>query len=100
MPKVIGKAEQERALKNITQALKQIPATNTFMQTPNPEGKYTLSFTSHEGKVFTTPIFCTDKSILDRLAQAHKASVAQDVVQQANNNRIELEPDEKEVLGL
>ena len=100
MPKVIGKAEQDRALKNISEALKKMPATNTFLNTPNPEGKYTLSFLNHEGKEYKTPILCADKSILDRLAQAHKEFVAQDVVKQANDNRIELDPDEKEVLGL
>lgn len=100
MPRIIGRAEQDKALKDITSFIKAIPATSTWIEAPNPEGNYSITFKTPEGKQLTTPIICQDKSVLDRLAQAYKESVAQEVAKLAAEHRIELSPEDIEVLGL
>ena len=44
MPKIIGLTEQQSALREISAAVKKMDGINDFLNTPNPEGKYTISF--------------------------------------------------------
>jgi len=99
MPKIIGHAEQLQAVKDIKAALKDTKILNEFLETDNPTGKYTISCKGPTGQQITTTIEIPDKEILNNLILAYKQKVGEKVLQIAQNNRIELEEDERTVFG-
>lgn len=100
MAKIIGLEQQQEALQSIRAGVKEIEKTNVFLQTANPSGKYTIFFTDSEGKRVASTIVCEDKSVVDQLVRQSKESAAQGLVSLAEENRIELEEEEKTVLGV
>lgn len=100
MAKIMGYEQQQEAMKNIRSGLKEIEGTNVFLDSANETGKYTVYFSGPDGKRVSATILCPDKAVIDQLVRQYKESVAQDLASQAEANRIELEPDEKTILGL
>ncbi len=100
MAKIIGLEQQQEALNTIKSGVKEIEKTNKFLNTGNPSGKYTFFFTDSEGNRVATTIVCEDKTIVDQLVRQSKESIAQNLSSLAEENRIELEDEEKRILGL
>lgn len=100
MPKIIGQAEQQQAMRNIKAALKDLTITNQFLETQNPDGIYTVTFKDSEGNHYTTTVYSEEKHVLDSLARAYKKQVVDDAVRQAESNRIEFEPEDRQILGI
>lgn len=100
MPRIIGRAEQDEAVKKIKAALKELGVTKEFLEADNPTGEFTISFKGDAKHTYSTTIYAEDKSVVDELAKAYRERVAKDMMDLAANNRIELDPDEKEILGV
>lgn len=100
MPRIIGRAEQDEAVKKIKAALKELGVTKEFLETANPAGEYTISFKGPDKRTYSTTIFAKSKGAVDELAKAYRDRVAKDMMELAANNRIELEADEKEIFGV
>ena len=100
MPKIIGQAEQQAAMRSIKSSLKEAELTNKFLHTPNPQGEYVISFKDATGHNISVTALSEDKRVIDDLARAYKKRVADSVVHLAAKNRIELDDNEKSILGL
>jgi len=100
MPKIIGLAEQQAAVKKIKAILKDLGATKTFLDANNPSGEYTLSFKGIDNHMYSTTVYAEEKHLVDTLAEAYRKRMADEVQSLASQNRIELDPDEKEILGI
>ena len=100
MPKIIGQAEQLAAMKNIKAALKEMTVTNAFLEASNPSGEYIVSFKDRGGHTISTTVYSADKQVIDTLAQAYKKQVVDDMMHQAEINRIELDPEELAIFGI
>lgn len=99
MPKIIGQAEQQRALKNIRASLKELAVTNKFLEGSNPSGEFTFSYVGPGGEHYASAAFCADKANIDSFVKAYKDRIVDDMMQQAEENRIELEPEDLAVFG-
>ena len=98
MPKIIGQAEQQRALKDITSALKEVAIVNTFLQANNPSGKYTVTFTDASNEKHHCSLFTPDKEELDLLVLNYKDQLKAKILKLADEYRIALEPTEQIML--
>lgn len=100
MPKIIGQAAQQAAMRSIRSSLKEMELTNKFLHTPNPQDEYTISFKDATGHTISVTALSPDKQVIDDLARAYKRRVADSVVSLASENRIELDDSEKLILGI
>lgn len=100
MAKIIGLEQQQEALQNIRSGVKEVEKTNKFLETDNPSGKYTIFFNDSSGSRVVSTIVCEDKNVVDQLVRTSKENMAKQLNNLAEENRIELDPAEKSVLGL
>jgi len=100
MPKIIGQAEQQAAMKEIKSALKEMRDTNLFLETLNNSKKYTISFVSEDGTKHHAVAYTEKKEDLDRFVLHYKHLMANRVVKLASENRISLDLDEKLAFSL
>ena len=100
MPKIIGLAEQQAAVKKIKAILKDLVVTKSFLDAANASGEYTITFKGQDNHVYNTTVYAEDKRQVDALAEAYRQRMAAEVQALASQNRIELDPDEKELLGI
>ena len=98
MPKIIGQAEQQKALKDITSALKEVAIVNAFLQAKNPSGKYTVTFTDASNEKHHCSLFTPDKEDLDLLVLNYKDQLKTKILKLAEDYRIALEPEEQMML--
>ena len=100
MPRIIGQAEQQSAMKEIRVALREMESTNLFLNTANKSGKYSILFTADDGTRCSAIAFTEKKEDIDRFVLHHKHRIANRVKALAEENRIALEIDEKLALGI
>ena len=98
MPKIIDQDKQQRALKEITAALKEVAIVNTFLLTSNPCGKYTVSFSDKNNGKHSCTLYTQDKEDLDILVLNYKDQLKTKILTLAEDYRIALEPDEQAML--
>ena len=55
MPKIIGQAEQQAAIREIKATLKEMVDTNLFLDALNNSSKYIISFVGEDGKKYVCP---------------------------------------------
>lgn len=100
MPKIIGLAEQQAAVKKIRAILKDLSVTKTFLDAANVSGEYTITFKGSDNHVYSTTVYAEEKNLVDALAEAYRQRMADEVLALAQQNRIELDPEEKVLLGI
>lgn len=98
MPKIIGQAEQQQALKDITSALKEVATVNAFISTANPTGKYIISFVDESGAKHHCALVASDKDDVDLLVMNYKDQLRGKILQLAEDYRIALDPPEQAML--
>lgn len=98
MPKIIGQAEQQQALKEITSMLKEVVAVNTFLSSRNTSGKYTVSFSDEHNQKHSCTLFSSDKEDVDLLVLNYKDRLKGKIQALAEEFRIALEPQEQLLL--
>ena len=98
MPKIIDHDKQQRALKDITSALKEVAIVNAFLLTANPAGKYTVSFTDKNNGKHSCTLYTPDKEDLDILVMNYKDQLKAKILNLAEEYRIALEPAEQAML--
>ena len=100
MAKILGQDDQQRALKEIRAALKSLVPVNEFLDGHNPEGTYHISFSDSEGKRFSAELYSESKGEIDALVRNYKERVKTHILELARNNRIVLDPEDNDILGI
>lgn len=100
MPKIIGQAEQQAAMREIKSALKEMGDTNLFLEAINHSKKFTISFVADDGSKYHAIAYVEDKEKLDHFVLHYKHLTANRVKQLAEENRIALDLDEKLAFSL
>ena len=98
MPKIIGQQEQQRALKEITAALREVTAINRFLSRQNTSGTYTVSFTDEHHEKQSCSLFSADKDDVDLLVLNYKDRLKNKIQSLTETYRIALEPQEQALL--
>ena len=98
MANIIGLQEQQRALKEIQDSLKDLSVLNTFLGAHNPSGVYCITFTDEEGKKHKVEL-PANKEEIAALAAPHKKEKCEHVRKLASEKRIALDPEDEEILG-
>ena len=98
MPKIIGQAEQQQALKDITSMLKEVVAVNNFLSSHNASGKYTITFSDEHHQKHSCTLFTSDKEDVDLLVLTYKDRLKEKIQSLADDFRIALEPQEQLLL--
>lgn len=98
MPKIIDQAAQQKALKDIVSALKEVAIVNAFLQAHNPSGKYTVTFTDASKEKHHCSLYTPDKEELDLLVLNYKDQLKTKILKLAEDYRIALEPEEQIML--
>ena len=98
MPKIIGQQEQQRALKEITAALREVTAINRFLSRQNTSGIYAVSFTDDQNEKQSCFLFSTDRDDVDLLVLNYKDRLKSKIQSLTETYRIALEPQEQAML--
>ena len=100
MPKILGREEQEQALKDIRALLKGMKGVNSFLEAVNPDGVYQVSMIDSAGTRFAADIYAENKADINRLVLDHKRRVRDHIYNLAKENRIALDPEDEELLRI
>lgn len=98
MPKIIGQQEQQRALKEITAALKEVSAINRFLSKQNTSGTYIVSFMDDQNEKQSCSLFTSDKDDVDLLVLNYKDRLKSKIQSLTETYRIALDPQEQALL--
>lgn len=98
MANIIGLQEQQRALKEIQDILKDLAALNTFLSAQNPTGVYSITFSDEEGKKHKAELPAVKEEIA-ALAARYKKDKSDYVRKLASDKRIALDLEDEEILG-
>jgi len=99
MANIIGLADQQKALKDISAILKDLKTTNSFLDAVNPTKTYTISFTDIDGKKHATEL-SGSKEEVDALVGRYKGEMKALVLAMAEEYRIGLDVNDKKILGI
>lgn len=99
MPKIKILDEQNDALREISEMLKDVEGINKFLDSENESDEFTISFTSTGGKTVRAKLH-VDKAQLDKLLRKNKASMSSTAKKLCTRLHIEMEPGERVALGL
>lgn len=101
MAKIIGKEQQEAALKEINVARKEMENTQSFLGAPAPAtGQFIIKFVDANGKKQTATAFASKKEDIDVFVMQHQKRVADRVSDLSQRNHIALDPKEKSLFGM
>ena len=100
MPKIIGQAEQQAAIREMKVVLKEMVDTNLFLDALNSSKKYKISFIGEDGTKYHAIAYTEKKEDMDRFILHYKHRMANRVLELAKENRIALDLDEKLALSL
>ena len=98
MPKIIGQAEQQQALKEITSMLKEVVAVNNFLSSRNASGKYIISFSDEQNQKHSCTLFSSEKEEVDLLVLNYKDRLKGKIQALTEEFRIALDPQEQRLL--
>lgn len=98
MAKILDQEQQKKALDNINDSIRSMKKINNFLAASNLVGEYALSFKDAEGKKQTAEIHMDDNSALVNLLLDFKAKEKERITALAAANRIELDPEDHEVM--
>lgn len=99
MPKIKVLDEQNDALRDISEMLKDVEGINKFLETPTDSGEFVVSFVSPDGKTIKAKLRA-DKAHMDKMFQKNKTAMANTAKKLCHSLHIEMEPEEKAALGL
>lgn len=99
MPKIRVLDEQNDALRDISEMLKDVEGINKFLEVPNESGEFIISFTSPDGKAIKAKLR-TEKEHIDKMFLKNKKFMASTAKKLCNNLHIDMEPEEKAALGM
>lgn len=99
MPKIKILDEQNDALREVSEMLKDVEGINKFLESENESDEFTISYTSTGGKTVRAKLH-VDKAQLDKLLKKNKASMSSTAKKLCARLHIEMEPEEKAALGL
>lgn len=100
MASIIGLADQQKALKEIKNSLKDLTTINEFLEAQNSSGVYTITFTSDDNKKYSTDIIVESKESINALAIKNKQKRCEDIVKKAEEYKIGLDSADKKILGI
>lgn len=99
MANIIGLADQQKALKDISAILKDLKTTNSFLDAVNPTKTFTISFTDNDGKKHATEL-SGSKEEVDALVSRYKDEMKVLVLAMAEEYHIGLDVNDKKILGI
>lgn len=99
MANIIGLQQQQDALNEINTILKAVAIINKALEADNPTKTYSLRFTDAEGKKQATD-FTAEKEEINKLLEKNKQEKKDYVLSLAQEFRIALDPEDKEILGI
>ena len=99
MANIMGLQQQQEALKEITDIIKELKVANKFLDMSDPETEYSIGFIDEEGKKMKIEI-SGYKSEIDELVNRYKEAKRNKILTLAQENRIALDPEDNEVLGI
>lgn len=98
MAKILDQEEQQRALKNINDSIRDLKKGIEFLKANNPTGTYTITMVDGDGKKRSTDIKATSEEI-NRLILSHREAEKTRIESLAKDNRIDLEESDIETLS-
>lgn len=99
MANIIGLQQQQEALNEITATIKAVAIINKFLEADNPLKTYSIRFTDAEGKKVATD-FTAEKDEINKLLIQNKNEKREYVTSLAQEFRIALDSEDKEILGI
>ena len=99
MANIIGLADQQRVLKEISSILKDLKITNDFLNAVNPSKIYKISFIDSDGKKITSELFGSKEEI-DALVNRYKNEMKAYILALADEFHIGLDHNDKKILGI
>lgn len=98
MAKILDQEQQKKALDNINESIRSMKKINNFLAASNPAHEYALSFKDGEGKKHVAEIHLENNSALADLLMNFKKSEKERIVALAAANRIELDPEDHDIM--
>ena len=98
MAKILNQEEQQKALKNINDSIRDLKKGNEILQADNPSGIFTISFTDSAGKRHRAEIHVQSKKIIDQLYLDFKQEEKERIQKLASDNLIDLDDEDIETL--
>ena len=99
MPKIKVLDEQNDALREVSEMLKDVEGINKFLETSTDSDEFLVSFVAPDGKAIKAKLRA-DKAHMDKMFQKNKTAMASTAKKLCSNLHIEMEPEEKAALGL
>ena len=99
MPKIKVLDEQNDALRDVSEMLKDVDGINKFLEVPNESGEFIVSFTSPDGKTIKAKLRA-DKEHMDKMFLKNKRTMANTAKKLCSTLHIEMEPEERAALGI
>lgn len=99
MPKIIGQAEQQRAMKDIRAGLKELEAINEFLNADSGNHKFTITLTTPVGGRLSAVAYTEDKAEIDLLISKQRDRIVEKINTLAKNNRIEFDEQDQMILN-
>ena len=100
MAKILNQKEQQIALKNVNNMIKDLAKVNEFLAAANSDGIYSIEFTDESNTRFSAPLLCTNKEEVNRFVQAYKDQKSQEILQLVEEFHLALDDQDKEILGI
>lgn len=98
MAKILDQEQQKKALDNINESIKAMKKINEFLQAANPSGNYTLSFKDADDKKRIAEIHMADNAGIVSLLVGFKQKEKERIAALAEENRIELDPEDHDIM--
>lgn len=99
MPKIKVLDEQNDALREVSEMLKDVEGINKFLETSTDSDEFLVSFVAPDGKTIKAKLRA-DKAHMDKMFRKNKTAMANTAKKLCSNLHIEMEPEEKAALGL
>ena len=99
MPKIKVLDEQNDALRDVSEMLRDVEGINKFLEVPNESGEFIVSFTSPDGKTIKAKLRA-EKEHMDKMFLKNKKAMANTAKKLCSTLHIEMDPEEKAALGI
>ena len=98
MPKIIGQAEQQRAMREIRAGLKELESINRFLNSYSKDSHFTITFVSSSNEKITAVGFNENKAEVDLLIMNQRDRIIREITNLAKSHRIEFDEQDHMIL--